>query len=134
MSQSSPDIIGVIGVGLLGSALCHRLRRAGHHVIGYDTQAKQLEYLLHIGGRAAGSIEEIAKNSTTILLSLPDSSISKSVCADLVAYASRNSTVIDTTTGSPEDAINNSKLLEAKDIQFLDATVAGSSSQVHDGE
>lgn len=134
MPQSSPGIIGVIGVGLLGSALCHRLRRAGYHVIGYDTQAKQLEYLLHIGGRAAGSVEEIAKSSTTILLSLPDSGISKTVCTNLMAYTSRNSTIIDTTTGAPEDAISNSALLETKGIQFLDATVAGSSSQVHDGE
>ena len=102
-------------------------------MIGYDTQAKQLEYLLHIGGQAAGSVEEIAKSSTTILLSLPDSGISKTVCTNLIAYTSRNSTIIDTTTGAPEDAISNSSA-ETKGIQFLDATVAGSSSQVHDGE
>ena len=134
MSQASPGIIGVIGVGLLGSALCHRLHLAGQNVIGYDTQAKQLEYLLHIGGQAARSVEEIAKSSNTILLSLPDSQISKAVCADIGAYASPDSTVIDTTTGSPEDAISNSQILAAKGIQFLDATVAGSSSQVHGGE
>jgi len=134
MSQASPGIIGVIGVGLLGNAICHRLHLAGQNVLGYDTQAKQLEHLLHIGGQAARSVEEIAKSSNTILLSLPDSQISKAVCADIGAYAPPDSIVIDTTTGSPEDAISNSQLLAAKGIQFLDATVAGSSSQVHDGE
>ena len=133
MSEASQDVIGVIGVGLLGSALCHRLHKAGQTVIGYDIRTAQLEPLLHLGGQAAGSISEVANAAKVILLSLPDSAISKVVCNELAKSAASQATVIDTTTGTPEDAIENAELLRQQDILFMDATVAGASTQVREG-
>ncbi len=133
MSEASQDVIGVIGVGLLGNALCHRLHKAGQTVIGYDIRTSQLEPLLHLGGQAAGSISEVANAANVIILSLPDSTISKRVCSELANSAASQATVIDTTTGTPEDAIENAKLLGEQDILFMDATVAGASTQVQEG-
>lgn len=134
MSDRSQNLIGVIGVGLLGNALSHRLRQAGHSIIGYDVQAEQLEYLIQIGGQAANSIAEVVEVAPVIFLSLPDSTISKTVCIEIARLAPSSCTVIDTTTGSPEDAIENSLMLAQSSIQYLDATVAGASSQVQQGE
>ena len=134
MSDRSQNLIGVIGVGLLGNALSHRLRQAGHSIIGYDVQAEQLECLIQIGGQAANSIAEVVEVAPVIFLSLPDSTISKTVCIEIARLAPSSSTVIDTTTGSPEDAIENSLMLAQSSIQYLDATVAGASSQVQQGE
>lgn len=133
MSETSPDVIGVIGVGLLGSALCYRLRKAGHQVVGYDIRTAQLESLLHLGGRAASSISDVANTAKVIILSLPDSTISKRVCSELANSAGSQTTVIDTTTGTPQDAIENAELLRQHDILFMDATVAGASTQVQEG-
>ena len=134
MSDSSQNLIGVIGVGLLGNALSHRLRQAGHSIIGYDVQAEHLECLIQIGGQAANSIAEVVEVAPVIFLSLPDSTISKTVCIEIARLAPSSSTVIDTTTGSPEDAIEISLMLAHSSIQYLDATVAGASSQVQQGE
>lgn len=133
MTRPLNNLIGVIGVGLLGTALCHRLRGAGHSVIGYDLQQEQLDDLVELGGQAAKSIEDVAAATSVIILSLPDSTISKAVCAQLAHCAAAGSTVIDTTTGAPEDAVDNSKLLGTSNIRFMEATVAGASSQVKEG-
>jgi 6-phosphogluconate dehydrogenase (decarboxylating) len=52
--------IGLVGVGLLGSAVAARLLQHGFEVIGYDTRVTQLEALRPQGLRAAGSVVEAA--------------------------------------------------------------------------
>src|SRR2546421_5156658 len=48
--------VGVVGLGLLGSAVAGRLRAAGREVIGYDVVAERNRALEAIGGRAAASV------------------------------------------------------------------------------
>ena len=47
-----PDI-GLIGVGLLGSAIAERLLAAGFRVYGFDTDGARTEWLREQGGVAA---------------------------------------------------------------------------------
>ncbi|MBA61649.1 MAG: hypothetical protein CMJ76_04720 [Planctomycetaceae bacterium] len=133
MSDASQNVIGVIGVGLLGSALCQRLYKSGYSIIGYDIDPGQLDSLLRIEGQAAGSIAEVAETAAVIFLSLPDSTVSTTVCSEIATSAFSGLTVIDTTTGTPEDAVKNNLMLRQNDIHFMEATVAGSSSQVQEG-
>ena len=62
--------VGLIGLGLLGSAMCARLRAAGHEVIGYDIDPAKTQ---------AQSAEEAARAGNILLLSLPDSNAVASV-------------------------------------------------------
>src|SRR3989442_8491019 len=45
--------VGVVGLGLLGSAVAARLRAGGHVVVGYDVVAEKVQALVAVGGRAA---------------------------------------------------------------------------------
>jgi 3-hydroxyisobutyrate dehydrogenase-like beta-hydroxyacid dehydrogenase len=63
--------IGLVGVGLLGSAVAARLLQRGFELIGYDTRATQLEALRPQGLRAAGSIAETAANTDAFFTILP---------------------------------------------------------------
>ncbi len=134
MNKEQQQTIGVIGVGLLGSSICFRLREAGYPVIGFDSRAEQLDYLVHIGGQASSSVEELVGRAEILILSLPDSTVSSSVCKQIATCAAPSTVVIDTTTGTPDDAIEIATHLGHQNIQFMDATVAGSSSQVKAGE
>src|SRR2546426_7225149 len=44
--------VGVVGLGLLGSAVAARLRAGGHVVVGYDVVAEKVQALVAVGGRA----------------------------------------------------------------------------------
>ena len=61
------DTIGLIGVGLLGSAIAARLTAAGYGVLGYD--------LLPERRLGAGSAQEVAGKCRTIMLCLPTSDV-----------------------------------------------------------
>src|SRR5258708_12848221 len=61
------DTIGLIGVGLLGSAIAARLTAAGYAVLGYD--------LLPERRLGASSAQEVAGKCRTIVLCLPTSDV-----------------------------------------------------------
>ncbi len=47
--------IGIIGVGLLGTALAQRLTAAGYQLMGYDPDSIALKRLQALGGTPAAS-------------------------------------------------------------------------------
>src|SRR2546427_3442442 len=51
--------VGVVGLGLLGSAVAARLRAGGHVVVGYDVVAEKVQALV-AGGRPAPPTAEAA--------------------------------------------------------------------------
>src|SRR2546422_6396999 len=55
--------LGIVGLGLLGSAVAGRLRAGGHDVVGYDLVAEKAKSLVELGGRAAPSAEAGAKST-----------------------------------------------------------------------
>ncbi|MCX6625633.1 MAG: NAD(P)-dependent oxidoreductase [Acidobacteria bacterium] len=118
--------IGIIGLGLLGSAISRRLLAAGFAVSGYDIHPTRCQELAQAGGRPAANAAELAARSQYILLSLPTSDIAAAVLSEIAPAA----TVIDTTTGSPDQM----ESFATRGFPYLDATVAGSSLQVEQGE
>ena len=96
---------GLIGVGLLGSALADRLIDDGVVVYGFDTNADQLTGLSQRGGIACSSAEEVIAGCEILFLSLPTSEDVLSVVQQLRACFTAGQIIVDTTTGAPAQAI-----------------------------
>jgi len=124
--------IGIIGLGLVGTALAERLLSAGFPVSGYDTHPAQNEALAKVGGQVFASAAEVAKSCQTILLSLPTSDIATVVVEEIKAYLP-GKTILDTTTGQPDAMAKVGQQLAGLGCDYLDATIAGSSNQVRSG-
>ena len=60
--------IGIVGVGLLGTAVAQRLLDAGFEVCGYDTRPEQLDALRGRGLKPAASVRETAVGRDAIVL------------------------------------------------------------------
>lgn len=58
MGQPVGQTVGMIGLGLMGTAMSRNLMAAGFGVAGYDLLRDKLQYLVSAGGRAAGSAAE----------------------------------------------------------------------------
>ena len=125
--------IGLVGLGLLGSALGERLLEQGLEVIGRDVSPEACERFADSGGRAAESLAEIAA-CPQIILSLPTSTIGRDVIAELAPLLCSGTAIIDTTTGAPADAEAAADTLARSGVEYLDATVGGSSGQARRGE
>jgi 3-hydroxyisobutyrate dehydrogenase-like beta-hydroxyacid dehydrogenase len=117
------ETIGLIGVGLLGSALAARFKAAGYTVLGYDlVPDRQL---------GATSGQQVADACHTIVLSLPTSDVVAQVISEI--HLTRGTVVIDTTTGEPDTMASMGTRLAKEGIDYLDATVLGSSRVVRNG-
>lgn len=126
--------IGLIGIGLLGTALAERFLRAGFHVCGHDVSPDRRAALVSIGGEAIDAASLVATSTRRIVLILPTSDVVASVVADLLQHLSAGTLIIDTTTGDPERTAALGEELARAKVGYLDATVAGSSEQARRGE
>lgn len=125
--------IGMVGLGLLGAALARRFLLAGHSVLGYDLSVAARQSLVEAGGQAADSALHVAAECEMLVLCLPDSKVVASVIESVWPTLRPGQLVIDTTTGEPADAVALGEKLRELDVQFLDATIGGSSAQVAAG-
>jgi len=127
---NSDSPIGIVGIGLLGTAIAERLLKAGYRVIGYDLRPEQIAGLEGLGGERAFSAASVADCCERLILSLPTSVIAAAVLDETVPSLRFGSIVIDTTTGAPEDAVKFADRLQHASVHYVDATVGGSSRQL----
>jgi 3-hydroxyisobutyrate dehydrogenase-like beta-hydroxyacid dehydrogenase len=122
--------VGIIGVGLVGTAIAERLLASGYQVTGYDIRPEMRHNLERIGGQAACCPGAVVGSCERTILSLPTSGIVGSVLEEVRSTLVPGSAIIDTTTGAPEDAVSCAGTLARANVDYLDATVGGSSRQV----
>jgi 3-hydroxyisobutyrate dehydrogenase-like beta-hydroxyacid dehydrogenase len=126
--------VGLIGIGLVGSAVAERLLAAGYSVAGFDISAEQTAAFRHLGGEAVCCAAAVASACERVILSLPTSAIVSTVLDEMAPRLQPGAMVIDTTTGAPEDAIRFAARLSERSVDYVDATVGGSSRQVKNRE
>ncbi len=127
------DVIGVIGLGLMGSTLAERFRAAKLRVIGYDLHGERRQRLVEIGGEPVRSTRVVFAGARTVVFSLPNSDAVRAVVAE-AGELLRGATVIDTTTGDPTATEVIGRELANVGCDYLDATLTGSSAQARAGE
>src|SRR5262245_47810597 len=124
--------IGVIGLGLMGSALAERFRMARFRVVGFDPRDECRQRLADAGGEAVDSVGAGFGAARTVVLSLPSSEATRAVIEE-AGESVRGATIIDTTTGEPDATEAAGEYLAAKGCEYLDATLTGSSERARAG-
>jgi 2-hydroxy-3-oxopropionate reductase len=125
--------VGIVGVGLLGSAVAGVLLKAGYAVVGYDVIPEKVAALTAQGGKGVGSAAEVARNAGPVFAILPTlTSFEEAITGPrgVLEGATRDTTLIQMSTISPELAIRMEKAALAQGVAFLDAPVSGTSSMV----
>ena len=122
--------VGVIGLGNMGGRMARRLVDAGWEVVGHDPVAGRAE---DVGAEAVGSPAEVARRCTTVLLSLPDSTVVEPVVRDLLTGAAPGTTVVDLSTASPESTVALAAEAAARDVTYLDAGISGGAAAAEKG-
>lgn len=129
-----PTTIGLIGLGLIGSAVAERLLAAGHTVIGFDVSEDARLRLSQLGGVRTASAAEVAEETDIVWLALPNDVISRDVLTELELQLRPGQIVADLGTGDPRTAEMLATSLGQRGVTFLDATISGSSAQVRRGD
>ena len=113
--QPNPSI-GIIGMGLMGSAL---MQMTGAEC-GWDIDPR----------RCAGvtMADDVFEHCDVIFLCLPNSDVASRVLREAKLRAGQ--IIIDTSTGDPAEMAALGDELSAQGVHYLDATVSGSSTQL----
>ena len=117
------ETIGWIGVGSMGHRMSRHLAAAGYPLVVADAASTERA---PPGATIAKSNAEVAERADTIILSLPDGTVSEAVAREIAGAKSRRvKTVIDTSTIGIEAAEAIAPILTAAGIEFVDAPVSG---------
>jgi 3-hydroxyisobutyrate dehydrogenase-like beta-hydroxyacid dehydrogenase len=120
--------VGVIGLGIMGSAMSANLVKAGFDVRGYDIVASRRAALKRAGGRPVGSIAKL--NSEILITSLPSAEALHAVVQQL----KKRCIVVETSTLPIEDKVKARDAAKRKGITLLDCPLSGTGAQAKTGD
>lgn len=99
--HSSPDPsspLGIIGLGLLGSALAERALVGDLTVLGCDPDPSRRAQLEQSGGRVLAPAREVARACRRILLVLPNDGMTREVMQEIAPVLTPGTIILDATT------------------------------------
>jgi 3-hydroxyisobutyrate dehydrogenase-like beta-hydroxyacid dehydrogenase len=123
------ETVGVIGMGIMGSAMAANVAAAGFPVIGYDVLAKRRSALVKSGVRAARSAGDVARSATIVITSLPSAQALTDVAAELAATGVRGLDVIETSTLPIAVKEQARAVLAKRGVTLLDCPLSGTGAQ-----
>ena len=121
--------VGVIGLGIMGSAMSANLVQAGFSVFGYDMVAARRAALKRAGGRPAASGREVGRRAPIVVTSLPSAEALAEVSAELAAAGHAGQIVVETSTLPIEVKRAARKHLAAAGVTLLDCPLSGTGAQ-----
>jgi 3-hydroxyisobutyrate dehydrogenase-like beta-hydroxyacid dehydrogenase len=126
--------IGLAGLGLLGSALAHRLLAAGYSPKGFDIEAVKVAALANAGGTAA-TLDAVA-HCDVVLLAVFDTAQVEDVVANAVlpALTGVPKVVLVASTCDPDRIAALAESVAPRGLTLIEAPVSGSSAQVRGGD
>lgn len=135
------EAIGIVGLGLIGTALAKRLLSAGFAVHGFDIDSKRGDNLKKLGGESAASLAALSETCRTIIISVLNTEQVESVVEGVREGSSRGATggslqltrdhtIVCTSTCDPDRIAALAARIGAEGVRFIEAPLSGNSDQI----
>lgn len=132
--------VGLVGLGMMGFPMAHRLHEAGCRLVVHDAASAACERFTreHPGSAAAGSIAGL-RDAGVVITMLPSSDVVDAVVLGdgaspgLAVVLARGAVVVDMSSSQPLRSRALAATLAAAGIGFLDAPVSGGVKRAIDG-
>ena len=122
------QVIGFIGLGIMGRPMAKNLLKAGYPLVVHSRSHGPVEELVAAGAKAASSPADVASQVNILIAMLPNSPDVELVALGrngIIERAKANLLFIDMSTISPLVSQKVGKALAAKGVRMLDAPVSG---------
>ena len=130
-----PGAVGVIGLGIMGSAIARNLVKAGRRVVGYDPDKAQCGRAEADGVTIASDAAEVASQVELMLTSLPsEQALSDTVNKLTESPPTDGLVVAELSTLSLECKVAAASTLANHGITLLDCPISGTGSQAVTGD
>ncbi|MFI9557792.1 NAD(P)-dependent oxidoreductase [Nonomuraea endophytica] len=112
--------ISIVGLGLMGTALAGTLLKAGHEVTVWNRTDSKTEPLVAMGARRAANLAEAVRPGSLVIVCVLDYD---TVHGLLGQTDLRGVTLVNLTSGRPEEARRTAEWAEARGAGYLDGGV-----------
>jgi len=124
--------VGMLGLGIMGSAMAANLMKAGFQVVGYDPVAACRRRHRKAGGMVAPDIETVARSASILITSLPSA---RSLDAISRKIPDKTAKIIIETSTLPIPAKEKARQRLAKaGATLLDCPLSGTGAQAKTGD
>lgn len=131
MESSKHDPIGLVGLGLMGTAVAPRLLAHRYPLVVWNrTREKATEWTEQGAAWSENPFEQCQR----VILCLYSSEVVDEVLSKWLPSIRSGHIVIDTTTGEPSQSRHWQQRLAARGAAYLDAPFSGSSRQTLEGQ
>jgi L-threonate 2-dehydrogenase len=131
MSQES---VGVVGLGVMGSAMSAHLLASGLPVLGFDIDPRRRDEHAARGGTVCRSPAEVAAMAEVVVTSLPSASALLEVLDGLRNGGRSGLVIVETSTLSPETKQDAHDRAHPWGATLLDCPMSGTGQQARDGD
>lgn len=129
--------IGIIGTGLMGSAIAERLVERGLTVYIHNRTKQRSDPLVRKGGIRVGNPSELGTKCNYVIISVTDGNAVKEILFgnNGLIYSNNNQlSIIDTSTVLPEDSIYCANLMKRKGYAMIQAPIMGGPDATRKGD
>lgn len=128
----SKSVVGMIGLGIMGSAMSENLMKDGFTVLGFDVLEDSVQAHVDRGGEARISVREVAEAAEIIITSLPSPAALNDVIQGedgLLSATDASPIIIETSTLEIADKQRGHDALKEAGIELLDCPLSGTGAQ-----
>jgi len=121
--------VGIIGLGIMGSAIARNLVERGWRVVGFDIDPAKNRDLAQAGVTIADDVAAVASSAPIIMTSLPTPAAVAKVAENIAASRQPSRVVIELSTLSLADKLRFEAILKKAGHIALDCPLSGTGAQ-----
>jgi 3-hydroxyisobutyrate dehydrogenase len=126
--------VGLLGVGLMGSAMAHRLLDQGIAVTAWDRNPEHLRDLEVRGGEPVEKPSEVVRDAGVVITMLPTAEVILDVVEPLLDDWPEGTIWLQMSSVGAAEADQLTQTAEAHGVRLVDAPVSGSTHPAEQGE
>jgi L-threonate 2-dehydrogenase len=121
--------VGIVGLGIMGSAIARNLVDRGWRVIGFDIDAARRAELARANVTIADSVDQVAHDAPVIMTSLPSPAAVEDVAQSIADSGQSPRIVVELSTLTIADKLRFESILKHAGHIALDCPLSGTGAQ-----
>jgi 3-hydroxyisobutyrate dehydrogenase len=126
--------VGLLGVGLMGSAMAHRLLDRGFAVIAWDRDSEHVRVLEGRGAEPANAPREVVSGAGVVITMLPTADVILELVEPLLDDWPEGTVWLQMSSVGAAEADQLAQVAQAHAVRLVDAPVSGSTHPAEEGE
>jgi putative dehydrogenase len=122
-------VVGIVGLGIMGSAIARNLVERGWQVVGYDLDAARCAEMARANVTIASDAMQVARDTPVIMTSLPSAAAVEDVARAIAHSGQSPRIVVELSTLAIADKLRFEDILKTAGHVALDCPLSGTGAQ-----